>query len=99
MVHQLAILLLLLMNLVDVVWTRDILSVGGVEVNPISLWIIVTFGFSGLLLYKTAVVGVLFAFANQVSDCSRNIRIIFWGGISLYVALTAYHMFIKFFIM
>ena len=97
MIYQLAIFLLLLMNLLDVVFTQNIISVGGSEANPLALWIIENYGFRGLLLFKTLIVGLLFLFANKVGECSKNIRVVFWLGISIYAVLTVYHIILKMF--
>ena len=79
----------------DVIYTQNIMGIGGVETNPFALWLINSFGFNGLLVWKTGWIGVLFIFSRFMDTCPLWLKIFFWIAITNYFVASLYHLILK----
>jgi len=97
--YTLAVVCLLVTNVLDVFYTRAIIGTGNAyEFNPIALYLIETFGYIGLLFYKSIFVIGLYFLIPYMSKVAIWVKVLFWMAIVWYIALSIYHIMLWYFI-
>ncbi len=83
---------LLLLNVADVEFTRVALSIGVQEANPLAAWVISALGVNGLYILKMPVCLSVVAYAILAHRVPVLITLALAGAIGVYLTLLAYHL-------
>lgn len=99
-VYGLGIIFLWVVNMIDVFYTRSLMTAGiASEANPLMDWVITNYGFGGLGVFKTFWIVMLWALIlimyKKYGGLSDLIKALYWGTILAYTVLTGYHFFIQ----
>ena len=84
--------LLAVLQIVDVVYTREFLMMGGQEANPFAAMIINGSGWWGLLFVKVlpCIMGMIVSFYMEKTEWW--VKALVWVGVAAYIPLTIFHM-------
>lgn len=84
--------LLLVAQVLDVVYTRKFLLIGGQETNPVAGMLIVNSGWWGLLFVKTfpCIMGVIVTLFMKETELW--VKALVWFGVAVYIPLTIFHL-------
>jgi len=83
------------MQVLDVIFSYITFSMGGAELNPIMIWMMVNFGtLGGMIIIKLVLLVTLYIFLKYKNNKIRYVaaRNLMYVGILPYIILTGYHI-------